>query len=87
MAVTLYSESIFHNSFTDILHYFCSRAIIKDPCTPCTRRYTTLRLQTNVMINAELQGSVATCTYFRYGAVVKNRIKKGLLLSISVRKI
>jgi len=30
----------------------------------------------------KLQGSVAT--YFRYGGVVNNRIKKGLLLSVSV---
>jgi len=36
-------------------------------------------------INDKLQGSVAT--YLRCGEVVKNQIKKGLLLSLSVKKI
>jgi len=35
-------------------------------------------------INDKLQGSVAT--YLRCGEVVKNQIKKGLLLSLSVKK-
>jgi len=36
-------------------------------------------------INDKLQGSVAT--YFRCGGVVNNQIKKGLLLSVRVKKI
>jgi len=36
-------------------------------------------------INNKLQGSVAT--YFRCGVVVNNQIKKGLLLSLSEKKI
>jgi len=35
-------------------------------------------------INGTLQGSVAT--YLRYGGVVNNQTKKGLLLSLSVKK-
>jgi len=35
-------------------------------------------------INDKLQGSVAT--YFRYGEVFNNQIKKGLLLSLRVKK-
>ena len=35
--------------------------------------------------NNKLQGSVAT--YFRCGGVVNNQIKKGLLLSLSEKKI
>jgi len=34
-------------------------------------------------INDKLQGSVATC--LRYGGVVNNQIKKGLLLSLWVK--
>jgi len=36
-------------------------------------------------ISDKLQGSVAT--YLRYGGVVNNQIKKGLLLSLWVKKI
>ena len=36
-------------------------------------------------INDKLQGSVAT--YLRYGGVVNNQIKKGLLLSLWVKTI
>ena len=36
-------------------------------------------------MNDKLQGSVAT--YFRCGWVVNNEIKKGLLLSLSAKKI
>ena len=36
-------------------------------------------------INDKLQGSVAT--YLRCGGVVNNQIKKGLLLSLSVKEI
>jgi len=36
-------------------------------------------------INNKLQGSVAT--YFRCGGVVNNQIKKGLLLSLSEKKL
>jgi len=36
-------------------------------------------------INNKLQGSLAT--YFRCGGVVNNQIKKGLLLSLSEKKI
>ena len=36
-------------------------------------------------INDELQGSVAT--YLRYVGVVNNQIKKGLLLSLRVKKV
>jgi len=35
-------------------------------------------------INSKLQGSVAT--YLRFGGVVNNQIKKGLLLSLWVKK-
>jgi len=35
-------------------------------------------------INDKLQGSVTT--YLRYGGVVNNHIKKGLLLSMRVKK-
>jgi len=35
-------------------------------------------------INDKLQGSVAT--YLRYGGVVNNHIKNGLLLSLPVKK-
>ena len=35
-------------------------------------------------INDKLQGSVATC--LRFGGVVNNHIKTGLLLSLSVKK-
>jgi len=36
-------------------------------------------------INGKLQGSVAT--NLRYGGVVNNQIKKGLLLSVSEKKV
>jgi len=36
-------------------------------------------------INNKLQGSIAT--YWRYGGVVNNQIKNGLLLSLWVKKI
>jgi len=36
-------------------------------------------------INNKLQGSVAT--YLRYGGVVNNQIKKGLLLSLRVKNV
>jgi len=36
-------------------------------------------------INNELQGSVAA--YLKCGGVVNNQIKKGLLLSVTVKKI
>jgi len=36
-------------------------------------------------INNKLQGSLAT--YFRCGGVVNNQIKKGLLLSLSEKKL
>ena len=36
-------------------------------------------------INDKLQGSVATC--LRCGGVVNNQIKKGLLLSVLVKKL
>jgi len=37
------------------------------------------------MINNKLQGSVAA--YFRHCALVSNKIKKGLLLSVSEKKL
>ena len=37
------------------------------------------------VINNKLQGSVAT--YLRCGGVVNNQIKKGLLLSLTVKKL
>jgi len=37
------------------------------------------------VINTKLQGSVAT--YIRLGGVVNNQIKKGLLLSMRVKKL
>jgi len=36
-------------------------------------------------INDKLQGSVAT--YLRFGGVVNNQIKKGLLLSLCVKNV
>ena len=37
------------------------------------------------MISEKLQGSVAT--YLRYGGVVNNQIKNGLLLSLPIKKL
>ena len=37
-------------------------------------------------INDKLQGSVSVATYLRCGGVVNNRIKKGLLQSVRVKK-
>ena len=42
-------------------------------------------LSTKQAINNKLQGSVAA--YLRYGGVVNNQIKKGLLLSLWVKKL
>ena len=57
---------------------------IKNPTAPCivaTLPYATLK-SVKQAINDKLQGSVAT--YLRYGGVVNNQIKKGLLLSLRV---
>ena len=64
----------------------CSKVAIMGPITTCICCHTTLwnsnaRKQA---INDKLQGSVAT--YLKCGADVNNKIKKGLLLSLSVKK-
>jgi len=38
-------------------------------------------------MNDKLQGSAATYMYLRCGGVVNNQVKKGLLLSLPVKKI
>jgi len=58
--------------------------VINNPTIPCicchtTSRNINVRKQT---INDKLQGSAAT--YLRFGGVVNNRVKEGLLLSLSV---
>jgi len=62
---------------------------MKYPPTPGICCQTTLlNIRPNArrqVINDKLQGSVAT--YLRCGEVVNNQIKKGLLLSMSVKKI
>jgi len=58
---------------------------IKNPTAHCIRCYTTLcniHVSKNA-INDKLQSSVAT--YLRCGCVVNSQIKKGLLLSLSVK--
>ena len=60
---------------------------VKNPTAPCICCYTTL-WNINVAkqaINDKLQGKVAT--YLRCGGVVYNQSKKGLLLSLWVKKI
>jgi len=60
---------------------------IKNPTAPCICCYTTL-WNINVSkkaLNDKLQGSVAT--YLRCGGIVNNQIKKGLLLSLSEKKL
>ena len=42
------------------------------------------QLQSNVVINDKLQGTVVT--YLRCGGIFSDRIKKGLLLSLPVKK-
>ena len=61
---------------------------IKHPTAPCNLAYVaTLPCETLLSakqaINDKSQCSVAT--YFRYGWVVNNQIKKGLLLSLRVK--
>jgi len=56
---------------------------IKNPTALCICCYTTLSAKQ--AINDKLQGSVAT--YLRCGGVVNNQIKKGLLLSLKVKKM
>jgi len=62
----------------------CSKLVIKNVTTPCICCHTSV-WNTNLRkqaINDKLQGSVAT--YLKYGGVVNNQIKKGLLLSLPV---
>ena len=68
-----------------ILLYICSKKH-KNPITPCVCCHTTWRI-INIKkqaTNDALPGSVAT--YLRCGGVVNNQIKKGLLLTLSVKK-
>jgi len=57
----------------------------KNPSAPCICCYTTLwNINVNQQaISDKLQGSDAT--YWKYGGVVNNHIKKGLLLSVRVK--
>jgi len=56
---------------------------IKNPTAPCIHCYSTLSAkQAN---NDKLQGSVAA--YLRYVGVVNKEIRKGLLPSLTVKKI
>jgi len=57
---------------------------IKNPTAHCPCCYTTLQtlMSAKQAINDKLQGSVAT--YTRCSGVVNNKIRKGLLLSMSV---
>ena len=62
-----------------------SKVVVKNPATPGICCRTTLR-NVNVRkqaINDKLQRSVAT--YLTCGGIVNNQIKKGLLLSLSVK--
>ena len=60
--------------------------LIKNPTAPCICCYTTLWNidVSKKAINDKLQGSVATC--LRCGGLINNQIKKGLLLSLWVKK-
>ena len=58
---------------------------ITNPTTTCTFCYTTLwNINASKTNYDKLQGSVAA--YLRCGGVVNNQIKKGLLLSLRVKK-
>jgi len=86
MAIILSNLNRFYISFyRKIPWQICSKLLIKNPTTPCLCCHITLR---NInfrrqAINDKLQGNVAT--YLRYGRVVYNRIKKGLLLSLPMK--
>ena len=60
---------------------------IKNPIAPCTCCYTTT-LSAKQALNEKLHGNVDyVATYLRCGGVLNNQIKKGLLLSVRVKKI
>ena len=66
--------------------YICGKLVVKNSttrwiCCRTTLWNITVRKQA---INDKLQGSVAT--YLSCGGVVNNQIKKGLLLSLAVKK-
>jgi len=62
----------------------CSKVVVKNLITPCICCHTTLLNVRKQDINDKLQGSVPT--YLRCGGVVTTKIKKIIVLSLSMKK-
>ena len=79
--------------FSLILWRICSKLEIKYPTTPCICAHTVTLILWNInvrkhAINDKLQGTGdSIATYLKCGEVVNNQSEKGLLLSLSVKKM
>ena len=86
MTIIVLNRNRFKNFFSlqKFLAKICSKMDIKTPTAPCICCYIeTVMSAQQKAINDKLQDSLAT--YLRCDGVVNNQIKKGLLLSLSVK--